>query len=177
MLQLPLARQLDASQAAVVQLTPHWIAWTNEAVLNKRISPSCAQSTRLEAYNTSKSKPSTGGKLILSCDHAANATVLKQQQQSIIDFLNLALQQACGRSQAKENQTNLQIAQLVIRLRHRESITEPQNKSQAQSQPRFDQATYSAINEAITGCQKLSKNEALINSLERLAKTLRTFQR
>lgn len=82
---LPLHRSLDESQSMLVTLTPIWNRWLQSAVNNKKLPRQCATSTFMSAWQAEQSK------LVISCDNASNASLIKHQSVQLITYLNRAL--------------------------------------------------------------------------------------
>jgi hypothetical protein len=181
---LPLHRSLSESQTMLVQLTPHWQLWLNQAADNGDVSSACRQNTQLEAWqassnrassnkasseNSKRIKPTTanpdGGKLIISCDNATNATQIKQLQQSLIDYLNKNLVQS--------DPTSTLIKTIAVRLRY-DATPVSLNTHKLLSTKAMTPIAETSIR-AIEICQKTVSNQDLAKSLQQLANTLRSL--
>lgn len=193
---LPLHRSLNESQAVLVKLTPHWLQWLAQAQEQGQISRSCAETTQLEAWQPTALSGKTAlseqtalsgqtpaseleGKLIITCDNPANATLIKQHQLSLVEFLNQNQKRPSSSADASKQQaaaTFIRVNKVTVRL----NLNASQLPLSEHVTSSADQKPLVELNEstfgAIQSCQKQSKNEQLAQSLENLANTLRSTQ-
>lgn len=188
---LPLHRSLNESQTALVALAPYWHRWINDAVAQGKLSAACAKSTQLVAWQRDRQHERSGkltnsGKLIISCNNPSNATLIKQNKQSIIEHLNQAVgnephsqkpQKSSNLTTSATTKTVIKVQQLVIRLRFDDTplaLTPNADKSSIRNRAKnLSSATFSAIE----ACENQTNNENLAKSLNNLARTLRASQR
>ncbi len=190
---LPLHRSMNASQAALLALTPRWQLWLKQAVAEGKISSTCAETSQLIAWQA-RAGQSRAGKLLIQSNNSANATLLKQHRNSIIEFLNSAADSKRSRSeraQTKATQTTLgsapkeqnilTVEQLVIRLKFDDqqlSLPSQSATSDEDSGPKpLNQQHVEQISNAIEVCKNQTENEKLAKSLENLASTLSAYKR
>ena len=198
---LALHKQLDASQAMIVKITPVWLQWANqkqgiqEPAEHQRVKPEQGiqdqvkhqrvkhqrvkqeQGTRLSSacINNTLLLNAQQGKLVIRCDNAVNASQIKHQQNSLLSHLH--------------NHGFEEIQRITIRVQH------PTHNQLDHGSKRYDSKLNEAVTaaslmnsgsvekttvrtsekslEAIEYCQKMATNDHLANSLSKLAKTLK----
>lgn len=147
---LPFSRQMNATQALLVKLTPSWLAWTNI-----HLPASYLNTTRLIAV--------TNNELSISCENANCATQIKHQQHSLLDYLH-----AKGHNNIEHIRIRLAMPKLPDDQRQhakQNHLAVPNNSLQS------NKPSDTSI-KAIQSCQKRVNNEQLASSLARLSETL-----
>lgn len=162
---LPLHRHMSQSQSALVKLSPSWLTWSAN-----HLSTELANQVTLTGLQN--------GQLVISCANAVSASQIKHQQASLLESLNLS-----GLANVKR---------IKIRIDHTYSSTETHSTQCLTEKTESDQQTAhdtskkntnpihinrqnpgSQTIKSIENCQKLTSNDDLSESLERLAKTLK----
>jgi hypothetical protein len=160
--QLPLHQQLDASQAALIKLTPVWLKWAQSMLLHDS-AHNHLTAEQLEVRHVELSSVHEG-KLVLSCSSATMASLIRHQTQNLLDYLH--------------KQGFIEIEQVIVRLHHpiqRPPNQEPNsNTDENNLHPLFTRASENSF-KAIENCQKMVKNDQLATSLEKLVRTLKEF--
>ncbi|MFT4630030.1 MAG: hypothetical protein ACI9WC_000724 [Arenicella sp.] len=150
---LPLHRQLDASQAMIIKLSPAWLSWAQQA-----LTIDATKNCHLNALQN--------GKLSIFSNNAALASQIKHQQQTLLNHFH------------KHGFDNVQ--EIVVRLRP-PSLTRGEdnpnrNTYQADandSKNHFTDASDDSL-KAIESCGKMVNNDELSSALTRLSKTLKS---
>lgn len=157
---LPVHQQLNESQAALVKLTPAWQQWAKQAISDNKITAECYQNTELSGF--------ADNKLVITCSTAIYASIIKHQQQSILDSL------------LKAGSTVVKQLNIQLRLPTFESSTPGVNRTRdnevptvtPKSTPLSTPLSSNSL-DAIENCLKSVNNEQLASSLKKLSETLR----
>jgi len=148
---LPLLRQINASQSALLSFTPAWKRWSNE-----NLPENFRSLTSLNSFND--------GVLSIKCKTPIAASQLRHLQISLIEALHEA--------------DHHQILSLNIQIDHEtptpESAVQEHIKQVETTLPNTTRAALSdqAIDN-INSCQKSVKSEKLSDALKRLSETLK----
>ena len=146
---LPVLRQINASQTAIINFTPAWDNWAA-----KNLPESFRSATSLNSFNE--------GVLSIQCTTPIAASQLKHQQVSILEALH--------------NADHYQILSLKIQIDHQTSQnSRPHAERVNLETPKV--VTREALSQQaidnINNCQRSVKNERLSDSLKRLSETLK----
>ncbi|MFT7525809.1 MAG: hypothetical protein ACI9LY_000949 [Arenicella sp.] len=146
---LPLHRQLDASQAMIIKLSPTWLSWTQTA-----LTIDAAKSCQLNALQN--------GKLSLFCNNATLASQIKHQKQTLLSYFH------------KHGFNDVQ--EIVVRLRPPSYTTDDGDTSRNNyplTENQFIDASDDSL-KAIDSCGKMVNNDELSSALTRLSETLKS---
>lgn len=150
---LPLHRQLDASQAMIIKLSPVWLSWAQYA-----LNPDATKDCQLNALQN--------GKLSLYCNNATLASQVKHQKQTLLNHFH-------------EHGFN-DVQEIVVRLRPPSQTTTEDNPNQNtdqldanDSKNQFTDVSDDSL-KAIESCRKMIDNDELSSALTRLSKTLKS---
>ena len=155
---LPLLRQLDAAQALLIKLTPVWQSWGRQAVAEKKLSNDGFLGSQLSSVQS--------GTLVVASNNSANASQIKHQQQSLLDYLQL--------------KGFTEIKQLKVRIQHPTysnfdnlpGLSKNALTSSSIPRPPAVKPSRGSL-QAIENCEKTVTNVELAKSLNKLAKTLK----
>ena len=155
---LPLHRQLDAAQAMLVKLSPAWQSWGRQAVTERRLSEDCFLGSQPSSLQS--------GVLAVTSNNSANASQIKHQQQSVLEYLHL--------------KGFTEIKQLKVRIEHPthsnfghlSELSENPLSSSLISRPPVDIPSQGSL-QAIENCEKTVNSDELAKSLNKLANTLK----
>ncbi len=145
---LPLHRQLDASQAMIIKLSPAWLSWTQTA-----LSIDAAKNCQLNALQN--------GKLSLFCNNATLASQIKHQKQTLLSHFH------------KHGFNDVQ--EIAVRLRP-PSYTTNEGDTNRNSYPLTENQFIDASDDslkAIDSCRHMVNNDELSSALTRLSETLK----
>ena len=152
MRRLPLHRQFDSSQTALIALEPVWTKWVKQT-----LTPELTKTIKLTHYKD--------GELTLHCESAIGATQVNQHQQRLLQYLN---QKQC-----------LNIKDINVRISKLTNNSKPTNNTESvTSCASVDKNTVNrrAPNQitlnSIKSCEKMIDNDHLSNSLKRLIETV-----
>jgi hypothetical protein len=176
---LPVHRSMSEAQSTLVLLTPMWNAWLNFALAKNFISSSCLKSANLTGWYPDESK------LVISCDHATNASQIKHHAPHITDYLNKKLRDSISTEQLVETSSHpIKIKTIFVRISlHSAELpfaNDSANKASVasaqttiNSSASFKPLSSSAI-AALENCHKRVDNEKLAVALKTLTETLKS---
>jgi len=156
---LPLIKKLNATQNQLLSITPIWQKWCSDQASS--ISTEYASPASIKA-----------GVLTISCKQSSTATILKHQQNSLLDALKnagfeqiqtISIQMSLNHAPSELTKANNQIP-----------IQTADSRAKNSDQARGAWSKPSAASlKSIEATQALTKNEQLAASLKRLAETLK----
>jgi len=168
---LPLSRQMNATQAMLVKLTPAWLSWAKN-----NLPPEYLNSTQLVSINNNGNKPA---ELSIACANANCATQLKHQQSSLLNafhaegFSNiqqLKIRLALPNNTTLNNNTTPRNTATNNAPTNNQSIKHNSGRSEQSKQRHLPSRTSITL---IESCRKGVSNEHLSTSLARLSETLK----
>lgn len=160
---LPLHHKLTSSQAWLVKLTPTWRAWLHSAIARGTISKQCADAAQLTAWHAEQQK------LVISCDNAINATQIKHQLQSLLEYLNQQQTQQINRIVVRLSMGTGELA-LNPATHSDQNLAHQADDAAQRSTTKLDKSSVSALE----NCRKRVTNDELAAALKKLTDTLKS---
>lgn len=155
---LPLSKSLNASQSALVALSPLFYDWMNHPDQQLHLSEACRNSSNLESFRR--------GQLNITCPTASHASELKHLQESLKNYLNSTYCVSTDSGDTKPIDTIKIRVDLLLESRSRSSSSPSSSKRRAIS------ISNNSI-DALNSCSRQVNNPDLADALNRLAQTLR----
>ncbi len=154
---LPFLRKLNETQNHLLSITPIWQQWCDQQV-NSRITEFASLASLDD------------GVLTISCEQSSTATILKHQQNTLLEAINNA-----GFSDVLSLRIQMSLKQSYCEAKHcepKESTQAYKQNLAASSESKWRKPSESSL-KSIEATQALIKNEQLAASLKRLAETLK----
>jgi len=159
MRRLPLHRQFDSSQSALITLSPIWTKWANQTLTND-----IATTIRLTHYKN--------GELTLHCDSAIAATQINQQQHRLLLFLNQELALSTN-----SNTNIIDVKSILVRISKSSSQPLSFSTTSKEKQTIKRQVPNQLSLNSMKSCKKMINNDQLSNSLNRLIQTVQQLEK